>query len=273
VTGAHSNTRGTIAFALQKNVNTGLTDPNSGTNQWFFNEVDNNSASSPANLDAEGFTAFGIIMNASSLSLMDQISSVTPSDQSAFFNALFGLSATNAFGVDYFSEIPLVNYTSPDDPGLQNIIVVTSITTLTVQTLADWQTGANSPFTSTQQSNPAFIAPAATPFNDGVPNLLKYVCDINPSVPMTGAAIARLPVEGSTTISGSQYMTLTYHQHNALIGVNVNVQTSPDMITWTTVSNPTIVQTGTDSTGDPIEQVRVPATGTQQFIRLNVVQP
>ena len=45
------------------------------------------------------------------------------------------------------------------------------------------------------------------------------------------------------------------------------------MKTWTTVSNPTIVQTGTDSAGDPIEQVQVPATGSAQFIRLNVIQP
>jgi hypothetical protein len=89
---------------------------------------------------------------------------------------------------------------------------------------------------------------------------------------MNAAARANLPTVGTTTISGSKYMTLTYHQHNALVGVTVNVQTSPDLQTWTTLTNPVFVQTGTDSNGDPIMQVQVASSGTAQFIRLNVSQ-
>lgn len=48
--------------------------------------------------------------------------------------------------------------------------------------------------------------------------------------------------------------------------VTMNVQTSSDLQTWTTVSNPVIVQT-TDSRGNPIMQVQVPQNGTVQFIR------
>jgi hypothetical protein len=69
-------------------------------------------------------------------------------------------------------------------------------------------------------------------------------------------------------------MTLTYHQYTALVGVTLNVQTSPDLKTWTTVTQPTFVQTNPNqSTVDPIFQVQVPVTGTSQFIRLNVTQP
>jgi len=249
-----SNTRGTLAMALS-------TGENSGTTSWFFNEGDNSTLDTG---DGGPFTVFGKIINTSSLSVMDQIGNLPIYNaDSADNNSATPLSSNQAI------ELNSIIY-----PAQSDYVVVNSITTLTgVQIFSNWQTGANSPFTSTQQSNPNFIAPAATPFNDGVPNLLKYVFDINPSVPMTGAALARLPVEGSATISGTQYLTLTYHQHNALVGVNVNVETSPDMVNWTTASNPTFVQTGTDSSGDPIIQVRVAATTTQQFIRLNVVQP
>jgi hypothetical protein len=104
--------------------------------------------------------------------------------------------------------------------------------------------------------------------------LLKYLCDINPTGAMSAADRVKLPTVGTTSIGGSPYLTLTYHQYTALIGVTVNVQTSPDLKTWTTLTNPAFVQTGTDSsTGDPILQIQVAETGTKEFIRLNVTQP
>jgi len=129
---------------------------------------------------------------------------------------------------------------------------------------------------------------AATPQNDGVPNLLKYLYDINPSAPMSATDRTALPVVDIDTIThpGTEYLTLTYRQYALETGITVNVQTSPDLQTWTTVAvatmpNPTIleagvsiVQKGTDSTtGDPIIQAQVPVTSAKQFIRLNVTQP
>jgi len=41
--------------------------------------------------------------------------------------------------------------------------------------------------------------------------------------------------------------------------------------TWTTMSNPNVVQVGTDTnTNDPIMQVQVPVGGSRQFIQLNL---
>jgi len=93
---------------------------------------------------------------------------------------------------------------------------------------------------------------------------------------MSASDRAALPVGGKTTISGTTYLTLTYRQNALKTGTTVNVQTSPDLQTWTTVTNPKVVQIGNDTStteGDPILQVQVPATGTRLFLRLNVTQP
>jgi hypothetical protein len=257
-----SNTRGTIAMALTS------AGKDSATNQWFFNEADN-SGLWDGSENGGPFTVFGTIMNASGLSVMDQIGSLPFYDASSYFTQLFGAAIGGNFG-----DLPLINYNSTTGLVTQNFVIIYSITPLTVQAFSDWQTGPTSKFTPQQQTMPAFIAPTATPWNDGVPNLLKYLCNINPSAPMSAADRAKLPTAGKTTISGTKYLTLTYHQNTALEGATVNVQTSPDLHTWTTVTQPTFVFTGTDSSGDPILRIQVaaPANGTKQFIRLNVVQ-
>ncbi len=101
-----SNTRGTIAMAKLGN------NPNSATNEWFFNEADANSS----NLDNQdgGFTVFGKVADAASLAVMDQIAAVQPVD------------ASNLLGSSTFNALPLINFTGTLT--VQNLIVVTSIT-------------------------------------------------------------------------------------------------------------------------------------------------
>ncbi len=129
-------------------------------------------------------------------------------------------------------------------------------------------------FSAAQQSAPTVSGPAAAPQGDGVSNLLKYVFNIDPARPMTAADRAALPVVGTATSNGTRYLTLTYRRYALLTGTSVNVQTSPDLMTWTTVANPTVLSSGSDPvTGDPITQVGVPFTGSREFIRLSVTQP
>jgi len=107
----------------------------------------------------------------------------------------------------------------------------------------------------------------AMSLGDGVSNLLKYVCDIDPSQPMTATERERLPV---VVITGTTE-TLTFHEYSLLTGVNVEVETSPDLQVWTAVSS---TQIGTDAaTKDPIMQAQVTITPPREFIRLNVIQP
>ena len=84
-------------------------DPNSATNQWFFNLVDNSS-----NLDNQngGFTVFGRVSGAASLAVMDTIAGEPVYDASA------------TFGSD-FASLPLVNYTGTFSS--QNLVLITSI--------------------------------------------------------------------------------------------------------------------------------------------------
>jgi cyclophilin family peptidyl-prolyl cis-trans isomerase len=86
-----SNTRGTLAMAKLSG------DPNSATNQWFFNESDSN-ASGPNGLDTQngGFTVFGRITTSSGLATMDAIAAVPR------YN--FGTGTA-------FDSVPLLNYT------------------------------------------------------------------------------------------------------------------------------------------------------------------
>jgi cyclophilin family peptidyl-prolyl cis-trans isomerase len=99
-----SNTRGTLAMAKLGG------NPNSATNQWFFNESDNNAA----NLDNQngGFTVFGRILSTSGLSVMDAVAAVP------IYNA-----------GSPFDQLPLRNYVSGaiQDANLVHVISVKTV--------------------------------------------------------------------------------------------------------------------------------------------------
>ena len=132
-------------------------------------------------------------------------------------------------------------------------------------------------FTPADMSNPSISSGTAAPARDGVPNLMKYFFNINPTRTMTAPERAALPVVSSdtTTTPGTRYLTLTYRQNLAAAGVPVNVQTSTDLSTWQTVTPDISGQVGTDpGTGDPIRHIGVKTNGVPKlFIRLNVSTP
>jgi uncharacterized protein (TIGR03437 family) len=99
-----SNIRGTLAMAKLGD------DPNSATNQWFFNLSNNNAAI--LNGQNGGFTVFGRIVDSASLAVMDRIASVPVPSPGPLASP--------------FNEIPLQNYTGTLQAS--NLIVVTSIT-------------------------------------------------------------------------------------------------------------------------------------------------
>lgn len=98
-----SNTRGTLAMAKLGN------DPNSATNQWFFNLANN---ASNLNNQNGGFTVFGRVANDASLAVMDRIAAVP------VFNA-----------GSPFDQLPLQNFRGGTLTAA-NLVLVTSITLL-----------------------------------------------------------------------------------------------------------------------------------------------
>ena len=99
-----SNIRGTVAMAKLGN------DPNSATNQWFFNLSNDNAAI--LNLQNGGFTVFGRIVDSASLAVMDKLAAVPVPSPGPLASP--------------FNEIPLQNYTGT--LSIANLIVVNSIT-------------------------------------------------------------------------------------------------------------------------------------------------
>jgi len=98
-----SNSRGTIAMAKLGN------NPNSATNQWFFNLADN---SGNLNNQNGGFTVFGRVVNG--IGNMDRIAA-TP---------VYRLNANE------LTDIPLLNYRSGQTVTDSNVVFVRSITIL-----------------------------------------------------------------------------------------------------------------------------------------------
>lgn len=121
-----TNAQGTIAMAKGS-------DPNSATDQWFFNLVNNG-----ANLDTNtgGFTVFGHIANAAGLAVMNRIAAFP----------------TYNFGGD-FTDIPLNNF---NNVTLQdgNFVLVTSIVQLPVVVAAGFENAASAVLTNTVGISP-----------------------------------------------------------------------------------------------------------------------
>ena len=98
-----SNTRGTVAMAKLGS------NPNSATNEFFFNLADN---SSNLNNQNGGFTVFGRVANASSQAVVDRIASA---------------QVPSGVFISPWDAMPLFNYRG-GTPGAANIIIIQSIT-------------------------------------------------------------------------------------------------------------------------------------------------
>jgi cyclophilin family peptidyl-prolyl cis-trans isomerase len=115
-----SNTRGTLAMAKLGS------DPNSATDQWFFNLADNGS--SPSNLDTMdgGFTVFGEVMDQASIGVMDKVAAQTVCDESLSWG-------------QPFSALPVQTYTASDCSShapFSSHLIMSPITVLSLDTTA-----------------------------------------------------------------------------------------------------------------------------------------
>ncbi len=133
-------------------------------------------------------------------------------------------------------------------------------------------------FTEEELADATISDPEAIPLKDGVPNVLKFLHNINPMLAMTAEDRAALPELGLETVGEVEYLTLTYRDNAQATNISVEVQTSSDLQpgAWETVTpNVTELLPNPDpATGDPIRRVKVDVTGKDRaFIRLKVILP
>jgi cyclophilin family peptidyl-prolyl cis-trans isomerase len=110
-----SNVKGTLAMAKLGN------DPNSATDQFFFNLGDN---STNLNNQNGGFTVFGKVVGAADQAVVDQLAAIPTKDESS-------AAALPANEQGVFGEIPLQNYTGtnfPTDTTKDNYAVINGVT-------------------------------------------------------------------------------------------------------------------------------------------------
>jgi len=258
-----SNVAGTIAMAKVGG------DPNSATNQWFINLVDNSS-----NLDNQdgGFTVFGHILG-NGLSVANAIAKVPTYDGSSIGPdwtniplAFIPIDNSNGFIMSAFvtvsmAVVPAVTYTatsgntslltvsvsgntlsvtpSTTNVGATNITITatdlegsqlqTSFNISVLNTYDLWAAAIN--FANTTDS-----ADTADPANDGVTNLAKYAFGGDPLHAQAIVGLPKAESGGGVTFYNKQFSALAY-----------GVFESSDLVNWTLVwqssdgfSNPTV---------------------------------
>ena len=216
--------------------------------------------------------------------------SITSVDHATFTVGQLGAFTVTATQAPYFSATGLPSWASLDEttgilsgtpPDMQGAPFTVTLTasdgadpdasqsfTLSIQTVFDqWA------------ASYGVSGAAAVPQKDGVPNLFKYLCDIDPSTPMNEMDRLALPAPNLAIVGEDQYLTLTYRQNAMESGITVNLQVSTDLQNWTTV-NPSAPDyfaqnIGTDLlTGDPIMRLGVKTNGVaKEFIRLKLDIP
>ncbi len=122
-----SNLRGTIAMAKLGG------DPNSATNQWFFNLADNSD-----NLDNQngGFTVFGEVLSEEDLASVDAIADLPTVDRSSVNSA--------------FTNLPVVTE-NPNNPVIENDADLVRYSSITISQEVELE------FAITNNSNPDLV--------------------------------------------------------------------------------------------------------------------
>jgi cyclophilin family peptidyl-prolyl cis-trans isomerase len=183
-----SNTRGTIAMAKL------ATDPNSATDQFFFNLVDNSAILDPQN---GGFTVFAQVTDAASLAVMDKIGAVP----------IFNIDNAT------FSQFPLANFTAGTTPQYSNLVLVDSVDAVLDPGSADFSLSAAPSQVTIAAGTKGSTTLTITPAN-GYQGTVNLVCGPLPAgatcifapnpVTFSGAAT---PQTVSLTLSGSPAQT------------------------------------------------------------------
>jgi parallel beta-helix repeat protein len=120
-------------------------------------------------------------------------------------------------------------------------------------------------------------APAAMPFQDGLPNLLKYLFHLNPLFPLRAEDYGALLKAGFETTAGIRYLTWCFRAGASAPDVQFEVQSCSDLSAcdWQ-VLNPEAIQvlSRDPATGDQTLSLKFNASNAaREFLRLKVSLP
>lgn len=126
-------------------------------------------------------------------------------------------------------------------------------------------------------NDPMASDPAAIPFNDGIPNLLKYLFNINPLFPISATDRNALPAAGTEIVGGARQLTWTFRTNAAAADVRFELQaiTNFQVGTWQPLTPDGIqILSREPVTGDQTIRIKVNASdATRKFLRLKVNLP
>jgi hypothetical protein len=142
-----------------------------------------------------------------------------------------------------------------------------SMTVLVVK--GQYQAWREKQFSADELSDPDVSGDSADPGGDGIPNLMKYALGLAAKT----RSVAGLPVAGTQTVGGKNYLTLTFAKIRALTDVAYTVQVSGDLQTWN--SGPSYTVRMDDGSTDQAVYRDLSAVGesSRRFIRLMITRP
>ena len=174
-------------------------------------------------------------------------------------------SSSVAGGTSYQYRIQASNDTGPS--GYSNIVTVTTpgvnTSTTPVNSFSSWQSKY---YTAAQLADPTIGGPGADPYGSGVPNLLAYALQLDPSTAK--------PTDVPQPVVVNGHLQVTYFVPTAVTDVSYIVEVSSNLATWNSGTGYTqTLSNVTNSTGHTITvQDTLPATEGKHFMRLRVTQ-
>jgi cyclophilin family peptidyl-prolyl cis-trans isomerase len=206
-----SNTKGTIAMALVGS------DINSGTDEFFFNLVNNSSS-----LDSQKFTVFGKIVGSNDQSVLDALAATPTKDES------------NGNSSSPFSTIPLKDYSGtnfPTDTKASNYLLVKDVAIVHRDEFLTYKVVSN--------SNPSLVN-AAIDAKDNALLGLTYGHD------QTGTAVivVRATDRYGVSVDTSFHVTVTEQAPTATVSLSPTSPLATDSLTATAAAS--------DADGDPV---------------------